>query len=232
MLKLIKIILILVLISVLIAVIFRHALCQLLITHAVDYATGLKLSIDELSFDILNSSLYMRGATLFNPPGFKNKVLAKAKEIFIKYDLFAFLAGRVHLHKLKLNIGEINIIKNESGNSNAAAFKKFRKKADRKKSARDTLSDSITLKDAIVAAKKDKKELQSQPIFLIDNLELFVDELTYINHQAEIGETAVTVFTGQGPLIYTNVSSLNEVLSAVSARTFKQKLKDYLPKIE
>jgi uncharacterized protein involved in outer membrane biogenesis len=182
----------------------------------------------------------MGGITLFNPPGFKNRVLGKAKEISIKYNLLALLSGRMHLRKLKADITEINIIRNESGNSNVAAFKK------------KGIAGARAKAQAAPAAVANVRE----PKFLIDNLELEVREVSYVNHQAQIGQTAVTVFKGRGPLKYKKVDNFPEIVSAVSTNigfnkllnnllemipkgklkatteNLKQRLKGYLPNID
>ena len=124
MFKFIKIFLILILVLILIVVFFRHSLCRLLIVKATTKATGLKLSIEELNLDILSSTLTMRGIILFNPPGFKDEVLSKVKEISIRYELPDCLSGRLHFREAKVKVEEINIIRNENRDSNVTAFKK------------------------------------------------------------------------------------------------------------
>lgn len=214
MFKLAKILLILILISILIAAILRHNLCQHLIIKTAAGATGLELSIQDLDLDILNNSLYMRGITLFNPPGFKNKVLGKVKEIFIEYDSLDFLSGRLHLRQVKADIGEINIIRNEKGSSNLSVFrtKQSKSKASAPKaSARDTSA-------VLAVQKKAKRTKKKRPKFLIDRLELSLEKATFVDYKAGIGESAVIIFTIKGPLVYKNVSDLSYVVSSVSAK--------------
>lgn len=205
MLKLAKILLILILIFILTAAFFRHMLLGFLICNAVIKTTGLKLSIEELSLNILDSSLYMGGITLFNPPGFKNKTLGKAKEIFIKYDLLDSLNGRLNLRQVKADISEINIIRNKEGISNVSAFKKEKSQVKSSRQASPLQNE---------ARRNKRKRLK----FLIDHLELSLEKATFIDYKAGIGEPAVIIYTGKDPFVFKNVSALGNVINSVSLK--------------
>lgn len=205
MLKAIKLLLILGLIFILVTAFFRHTLTRILIEKVTRHVTGLKLSIEDLNLDILNSSLDMKGIILFNPPGFKNEVMGRASEIFIKYDLLGFLRGRFRLRQIKAEIDEINIIKNEQGKSNVSSFKKA-------KSSKDASSTPAAQKK-IKASKKQKRTK-----YLIDKLEISVKKVTFMNYKAGIGQPAVIIFTSEGPLILTNVSDFSYVIDAMSEK--------------
>jgi len=209
MFKAIKLLLILGLIFILVTDFFRHTLTRILIEKTTRHATGLKLSIEDLNLDILNSSLDMQGIILFNPPGFKNEVMGKASEIFIKYDLLGSLTGGVRLQQLKAKIDEINIIINEKGISNTASFRRQKLKA---KSANNSPSASD------VQRKSKANKRKKRPKFLIDRLEFSVERTSYMNCNADIGQTAVIVFERKGPYVFNNVSGLEDVLKPVLAK--------------
>ncbi|MCQ9208701.1 MAG: AsmA family protein [Omnitrophica bacterium] len=207
--KSLKICLVLILLIVLTLAFFRHSLCRFLIYSAASKATGLELSIEDLHLDILNSSLYLRGVTLFNPPGFKNKTLAKAKEISIEYDLLGSLKRGFHLRQVKVDIGEVNIIRDEKGTSNLSSFKK--KKASLEPSKKDSATSSTQRK-----VKRSKEEVR--PKFLIDRLEISLEKATFIDYGAGIGEPAVIVFTMKGPYVFKDVSNLGYLVKSTSAK--------------
>lgn len=209
MVKAIKLLLILGLIFILAVSFLRHRLSRLLIEAATKHTTGLKLSIEDLNLNILNSSLNMRGITLFNPPGFRNEVLGSASEIFIKYDLLGSLAGGLHLRLVKAEIDEIKIIRNEKGSSNISSFKRARPKA---KSSKDTLLSSSARKEN--KASKRKK----RPKFLINRLEISLEKVTFLNYSAMIGQPAAIIFTSEGPFVFTNVSDFGYVIDTMSEK--------------
>jgi uncharacterized protein involved in outer membrane biogenesis len=206
--KTVKILLVLILALILTVAFFRHRLCRLLIIQTADKAAGVKLSIQDLELNVLNSSLYMRGITVANPQGFKNLPFSTIEEIFIKYNLRALLSGRVHLRQAKARISEINIIRNEKGQSNLSILKT--KQARSKETS--VKPPSAVQKKADIAQKK------RPPRFLIDNLELSLGKATFMNYQAGIGEAAVIIFTIKGPLVYKNVSDLGSVFSSISVK--------------
>lgn len=203
-----KVVLILILILILGAGYFRHKLCKFYIEKAAAKATGLKLAIENLQLDILNNSLSIQEVTLFNPDGFKDKILAKSNQIFIQYYPLSLLAGKMHLRLVKIDIEEINIIRNEEGRSNVSAFRKKKEKA---KSSTETPPNPPTQKSNV-------KERQKPPRLLIDRLELSSVKATYINYQAKIGQTAVIPFEAKGPIIFTNVTNLADVANSVSIK--------------
>ena len=177
--KLIKVLLILALIFILIVSFSRNALCRFLIRTTTSKTTGLKLSIEELNLDVFKSSLYIGGITLLNPEGFKDKALAKAKEIFIKYNLWGFLSGRLHLPDVRIDITEINIIRNEKGHSNVSALK--RKKTGLSSRAKESATHTSP---AASIQEKGKKRKHSRPRFIIDRLEVSVKKTTFIDYGA------------------------------------------------
>lgn len=208
--KFVKFISIFVLILMLTVAFFRDTLCRSSIQMAVTKATGLKLSIKHLNLNILRSSLELQGITLFNPPGFKDQSLAKAKQILIKYDLLDSLRGKLHLKLLRVDISEVNIIRNKENASNVSGFKKTKSEVEPKKEIVQTASQT-TLKEV-------KKDTPTQPKFLIDRLELSLGKVTFIDYQAGIGEPAVIIFTVDSPCVLKNVTDLDHVINSVSVK--------------
>lgn len=211
MFKLIKVLLILVLIFILIMAFCRNALCRFLIQTAANKATGLQLSIEELNLNVLKSNLYIQGITLFNPEGFKDKILGKAKEVFIKYDLWASLSGRLHLPYVRIDISEINIIRNEKGSSNVAAFKK--KRVERKPATQ--ISPTL---NSLLQRKTKTGEAKVRPKLLIDSLEVSVKRVAFVDYTAEAKGPAMIVFTSSDPFVFKNVNDLNYVINSVSTK--------------
>lgn len=196
----------------LIAAFFRHSLCRILVEKVTARATGLKISIEKMSLDILNNNLYMRGITLSNPPGFKDEILGKAENIFIVYDLWGSLKGRLHLRLLKININELNIIRNTKGASNVSTLKNS--------------SSSIKLSEK--SGKSGGLKNPKKPKFLIDRLELSIEKATFMDYKAEVGQPAAIILTVKGPCIFKNVSDLGYVFDSVSARGGFKELLDNL----
>ena len=206
MFKFLKIFLILILVIALAGIFFRNSICRLLIIHSTAQATGLKVTIEDLNLNILRSSLHLSGVTLYSPAGFKNGNLGKAKEIFVNYDVLGLIEGRLHLPLVKIDIAEINIIRNEEGKSNVSAFKRGKSQQGYPKRVTTNLSN------------QEKAKIKKCPRFLIDRLELTIAKATFIDYRAGVGEPAIIIFTVKGPYVFKDVSDLGEVVGSVSAK--------------
>ncbi len=207
--KQLKIVLILILLSVLAAAVFRHKICRVLIEEATTRITGLNLSIEELNLDILKNSLYLRGITLHNPEEFDQPALARIEELSIKYDLLGSLGGTAHLRRVKAEVSEINIVKNEKGNSNLSSFSPNQQSGE---PAGENLAVSVS------AQKPETEKSSRRPKFLIDSLELSLDRVVFTDYAAEIGKPAVIIFISKGPQRFKNVSEFSYVFNSVSAK--------------
>lgn len=206
-----KVILIIVLTGLLILALFRHSLCRFLIYRASAKATGgLRLTIKDLNLDLLHSSLTMRDVTLFNPAGFEDKILAQVKQIFIQYDLLGSLGKGWHIRQAKVDISEINSIKNESGISNVASLR------NQKNLVKPPTQQPVLTSPT---QNKPKQTTSRRPKFLIDHLEVSLEKATVINYAAKIGEPAVIVFMMKGPYHFHNVSDLEYVAESLSKDT-------------
>lgn len=208
-----KAFLVLVLLIILTIAFFRNRFCEALISAATTKATGLNLSIEKINLDVLRSTLEMRGVTLLNPPGFEPKALGRAEEVFVKYDLWDCLRGRLHLRQAKVRISEINIVRNEKGKFNVSAFKRApSEKPNPSASHEQTITTTLRLQ------KKAKISNRVRPNFIIDRLEIFPGKITFMDYQTGIGKPAVIIVSAKGPFIFKNVGNLSSVVNSLSAK--------------
>jgi uncharacterized protein involved in outer membrane biogenesis len=198
----IKIVLILILTFILTVAFFRNNLCKILIIKLVNNATNLTLNIEDLNLDVLNSSLKMKRISLSNPIGFKNMILGKSKQVFIKYNLPALLTGKIHLREVKLDI-DVNIIKDKRSDYNIAALKNEPK----------TKIGNV----ALIQDKPKKGRINKQPKLFIEKLELSSVKATFMNYKADIGQTAAIIFTLNN-LELENISNLAEAINSIATK--------------
>jgi stalled ribosome rescue protein Dom34 len=205
--KAITVLLILLLAGILTVVSFRNKLCLSLVRTWTTSATGLELSIEDLNIDLLHNTLSLRGITLQNPPGFENEALGKIKEIFVTYDLISSLRKRKpHFRLIKAYISEINIIKNEKGESNTVSFGKRNVQA----------SSPTDTSNASQGAEKNK--VRNDDKFLIDRLAVSLEKATFMDYTAKAGQPAVIIFTLEKPCLFRNVNHLAYVINSVSTK--------------
>ena len=101
----------------------KNVLAKTAVMGGVRAMTGLNLTIGSMDVGILNTAIRIRGLTLENPAGFTDRVMIDLPEIYVNYDLGAFLAQKVHLREVRLNLKEFTVIRNSQGKVNVEALK-------------------------------------------------------------------------------------------------------------
>lgn len=93
----------------------KNVVAKAAIESGVRLITGLTLSLDRMDVGVLNSAVGLWGLKLHNPPGFPDKVMVDLPEIYVHYDLGAFLGGKVHLQEVRLNLRELTVVRDRHG---------------------------------------------------------------------------------------------------------------------
>src|SRR3990172_4550121 len=106
----------------------KNVIGKAVVTKGIKSLTGLRLKLNSMSVGITKSIVDIRGLKILNPPGFEQKVMADIPEIYVDYDLGAFLGGRAHFEKLRLHVSELVIIRNEQGKVNLDTLKEIHQK--------------------------------------------------------------------------------------------------------
>lgn len=88
------------------------------VESGVRIVTGLKLSMHNFNAGIVRQVVSIRGLKLYNPEGFKDKVMLDMPEIYVDYDLPAIFSGTIHLKEARLDMRELVVVKNEKGELN------------------------------------------------------------------------------------------------------------------
>ena len=120
--KVIKIIA-LVLIVVVVGSFFKDVLIKSAVESGVKIVTGLKLSISSFRVGLINTMVGIKNLKLYNPAGFKDRVMLDMPEIYVDYNLGAIMKGKIHLEDLKINMNEFVVVKNEKGELNLDSLK-------------------------------------------------------------------------------------------------------------
>ncbi len=117
-------VLIVVLIAVvLVAVLAKNIVAKNALSSGVKMVTGLGLEIERLDIGIVKTLVDIDGLRLLNPKGFVDRVMVDIPEVYVDYDLGAFLQKRVHLRELRLELKELAVIKNKEGLLNLDSLK-------------------------------------------------------------------------------------------------------------
>lgn len=153
-----------------ILVVGKNFIAKFAVEKGVYAATGLPLKIKKFNVGLITTNIGIRDLNLFNPKGFPKEVMFHAPEIFVDYDLGAFIRGKIHLEDIRLDFDQFVIVKNKEGKTNIEVLKP--KKAEEK-------------------PKKEKGK--KMPDIQIDHLLVKVGKIVYKDYSGE-GEPSVKEF--------------------------------------
>ena len=138
----------------------KNVVIKTSVTAGVRTMTGLKLSIRGMDFGIFKTLIGINELQLYNPSGFVDKLMIDCPEIYVDYDLGAFMKGRTHLEEVRLNLKEFIVVKNEAGELNLDSLKVVKAEEEEE-------------------VDKDKKEKSKTRELQIDVLKLRIDKVVY-----------------------------------------------------
>ncbi len=180
-----------VLLVIIIVVIFagKNIIAKIAVTKGVETVTGLQMDIGSMNVGIQETNIGINNMRLHNPSGYPENIMMNMPEIFIDYDLGAFLKRKAHLEEIKINLKEFTVIKNKDGelniNSlNVAKEEKEPHEAEEKKKTEIEI-DLLDLKIGKVAYKDFSKGDKPKVIEYDVNLHEQFHNITDLN---EIGK--------------------------------------------
>jgi len=118
----IKIVIAVLIILCIALIIAKNIIAKSALSAGVKAITGLRLSMQSMAVGVFNTLIDIKELKLYNPPGFPDALMVNMPEIYIDYDLGAFLKKRVHLQEVRLNLEEFFVIKNEKNELNLDAL--------------------------------------------------------------------------------------------------------------
>ena len=113
---------VLILVLVVVIGIGKNIIAKAAITSGVNAITGLTLDIKKMNVGVINTLIGIEGLKLFNPPEFEDRIMVDLPEIYVDYDLPAFLNKKIHLKEVRLNLKEFVVVTNKDGTRNIDAL--------------------------------------------------------------------------------------------------------------
>ena len=166
--------------AVVLVVIFLLSLDTILrvvIQNRIRAQTGMDAEIGKFSLGLAEPTVTIKDFKLFNPPSFGGTPFLDIPEIHVEYDRAALARRELHLNLLRFNLGELDIVKNEAGQTNIfsiASLPAVKKPGKKEKSFSDQTGYTFTgidvLNVSVGTAKyidlKDQKNNREQKIGL------------------------------------------------------------------
>ncbi|MDD3089550.1 MAG: hypothetical protein PHT95_06380, partial [Candidatus Omnitrophica bacterium] len=95
-----------VLVLVLVVSFTKDLAIRISVEKGVEAVTGLRLKLQGLSVGIIRTMVDVKGLKLYNPTGFKDRVMIDIPRIYVDYDLPAIIKGNIHLPEVILEMTE------------------------------------------------------------------------------------------------------------------------------
>jgi len=113
-----------VLVLLLALILWRDALLKAVAEHSIEDETGLRAVIGELKTTLGSGAVRVRGLKLYNPPEFGGRLMADVPELVVDLDAAQAADGKLHFRQLKLDLAELNVVRNGAGRFNLDGVEK------------------------------------------------------------------------------------------------------------
>src|ERR1035438_6260925 len=95
---------------------------RLVMQNRIRAQTGMDAEIGKFSLGLLDPTITIKDFKLFNPPSFGGTLFLDIPEIHVEYDRAALAKRELHVTLLRFNLGELDIVKNDAGQTNIFAI--------------------------------------------------------------------------------------------------------------
>ncbi len=95
---------------------------RLVMQNRIRAQTGMDAEIGKFSLGLVEPTITIKDFKLFNPPSFGGTLFIDIPEIHVEYDRAALAKRDLHVTLMRFNLGELDIVKNEAGQTNIFAI--------------------------------------------------------------------------------------------------------------
>ncbi len=194
--------------------VMKNPIAKAAVESGVKVMTGLDLSISSLKVGVLKSYVGIKDLKLNNPAGFPDPTMVDMPEIYVDYNLGAFLKKNVHLEEVRIDLNEVYIVTDAQGNMNLDALKMGGDEKDAK--PKDTA---------------DKAEPKAAASFAIDLLKVRVGTV-YIKDYSKGAQPKVQEIKINIDEEYANIDSQAKLIRLVTWTVLKNKAIPNLPGLQ
>ena len=156
----------------------KNGIAQTILTSTLSSVMHVPVKVGSVDLGILSASGRIKNLKVYNPAGFPDRLMLHIPQIFIDLEPGELFQGRAHFKAVKLELKELNVIRDKSGRLNVDAVKPTQTQQEQAKKAEK--------------AKKAGEVAKPQKL-LIDKLTLSIGRVTYKDYSAG-GEPAIQIF--------------------------------------
>ena len=108
----------LVIVAVIVLLLSYNSILRGMMERQIRTQTGMDAEIGSLNVGLLSPVVEIKNFTMHNAPKFGGAPFLDIREIHVEYDRAALARHEIHIPLLRLNLGELDIVKNEAGRTN------------------------------------------------------------------------------------------------------------------
>ena len=109
---------VLAIVLVVVFVLSFDSIMRVFMEHRIRAQTGMDAEIGRVSIGLLEPRVEILDLKLYNPPDFGGTPFLSVPEIHVEYDRAALATSKLHLTLVRFNLGELDIVKNQTGQTN------------------------------------------------------------------------------------------------------------------
>ena len=95
-----------------------NSILRVVAVHQIRAQTGMDAEIGKFSLGLVEPTVEIQNLKLYNPPDFGGTPFLNIPEIHVEYDRAALARREIHITLMRFNLGELDIVKNEAGQTN------------------------------------------------------------------------------------------------------------------
>jgi len=179
----------------------KDMIVKVSVEKGVQMVTGLSLKIKSFNVGIVKTLVGIKDLRLFNPEGYKDRVMLDMPEIYVDYDLPSVFQGKVHLEEMRIDMKEFTVVKNERGELNLNSLKVVQAQKEGKK-----------------PQEKAAQEGKKAPEIQIDSLSLKIGKVIYKDYSRS-GKPSVQEFAVNINEKYENITDPYSLVSLIVVKT-------------
>jgi hypothetical protein len=109
---------ILVVVLVVIFLLSLDSVLRVVMENRIRAQTGMDAEIGKFTLGLAEPTITIKDLKLFNPPSYGGTLFLDIPEIHAEYDRAALAKSELHVTLLRFNLGELDIVKNQAGQTN------------------------------------------------------------------------------------------------------------------
>ncbi len=109
-------------VAVVVVLLSYNSILRAVIERSIREQTGMEAEIGRFHLALIEPAIEIQNLEIYNPTNFGGTPFLNIPEIHVEYDRAALMRREIHITLLRLNLGELDIVKNQAGQTNIFAL--------------------------------------------------------------------------------------------------------------